>query len=943
MRLLAYLFCVLPVLGQQDCQCASTSIVQKIWSAYDTIFWGNIEINGNVMQATVHAPVKGCLLEKQNITLVVDSKCPGTLAAPALKAGRMFLITGRKTGVTVKIDKCGWTKPRQRISDADAYWLSNQFEKCNGRPVCRNSLKPLTCDESNCNLGACAGSAICEANPCHNCALQYLTADSKLKCGELGGAEFEKRLCPLCEVDPCTGATPCKGAPKNAVCLSNSCLGCDRPLWVDDIGRQVCQSKSTSQQCAEYGSILFKPRTCTTPQLLGYASMNNVPCSPVMGCLPLPKGVTLYDKQDKCLRDCTCVDFSKVDMRYNASDSACNQNLGWALVRGKCAKVQGCAAVKSASPVSSSIYTSETVCKTACGTKLKSYTVKNGRPNDWVEAANGEKVKPQYSTVFPRNKVNRMDFTFEPTVWQAMQADLVDVMTSYANSAGVGRRLLSVEDEPEDKGFDELEVAADVDVDADIDSLLKELFPGDDAKTPEITDEEDTEYRRRRSQRRNLIDVNALPPTSAAEALAMDRALAKIFAGDANPDGSCRPLCGSGGSCPIRRDSNDGLSFGFNERGVVLSRDPANFPVTITAQGNTWHGAEIRFKGGSSLTGAYFMQSKMLPFRVSMDGASKTHPEIKGQKFFGFSKLTFSNNWMERSHVREILSYEILGASGVRAPRATPVRIYFDYGEGPVFWGLYTMIEEPTDTVVLNFDNDTHPGDGNIYKPENNTWDKFVEEDFEKKNNEKANDFSDVQAAFNALHAPNRLTAPEVWRRNLEAVFDVVTFLRVLAGVSLVGNWDTYGLMPHNYLLYNVNGRLTWIPWDFNLALNCDDRTTSIFKVEIGDQWPLISFLLADRYYRGLYTTYVQWLITSGPFVAKDIIKRKDQLIDLVTPHVMGQNGFEAEVAPHTTMYKPEMFPLESAKIGVYINQRISIAQRELQIEASRLRAAAGR
>lgn len=323
-----------------------------------------------------------------------------------------------------------------------------------------------------------------------------------------------------------------------------------------------------------------------------------------------------------------------------------------------------------------------------------------------------------------------------------------------------------------------------------------------------------------------------------------------------------------------------------------------------------------------------------------MDGNAKTHPEIEGQKFFGFSKLTFSNNWMERSHIREILSYEILGASGVRAPRAAPVRVYFDYGEGPVFWGLYTMIEEATDTVVLNFANDTHPpGKGNIYKPENNTWDKFVESDFEKKNNEKENNFTDIQRTFAALHAPNRLTAPAVWRKNLQDVFDVETFLRVLAGVSLIGNWDTYGLMPHNYYLYNVKGVLEWIPWDFNLALNCDDRTTSIFKNEIGDQWPLISFLLADQYFRGLYTTYVQWLITSGPFVAKDIIKRKDQLIDLVTPHVLGQSGLEPEVAPHTTMYKPEMFPLESAKISVYINQRIGVAQRELQMEALRLKA----
>jgi hypothetical protein len=236
-------------------------------------------------------------------------------------------------------------------------------------------------------------------------------------------------------------------------------------------------------------------------------------------------------------------------------------------------------------------------------------------------------------------------------------------------------------------------------------------------------------------------DVRAFQPpapTASTQDEATKRAIAKMFAGDANPDGTCHALCGSGGYCAPRKDVSN-VAFGFNERGVILARDPAYFKTTVSFQGNTWHNVGIRYKGGSSLSGAYFLRSQMIGFRISFDEYDTEYPEIQNQKFFGFQKLTFSNNWMDKSHIREVLSYEILGASGIKTARATPVRVYFDIGDGngPVFWGMYTMVEDPTDVIVQTFLGDATPGAGNIYKPENNTWEKFAAIDFEKKNNNK--------------------------------------------------------------------------------------------------------------------------------------------------------------------------------------------------------------
>ncbi len=41
--------------------------------------------------------------------------------------------------------------------------------------------------------------------------------------------------------------------------------------------------------------------------------------------------------------------------------------------------------------------------------------------------------------------------------------------------------------------------------------------------------------------------------------------------------------------------------------------------------------------------------------------------------------------------------------------------LYVDYGEGPVYFGVYTMVEEVDDTVLeTQFADD----DGNLYKPD---------------------------------------------------------------------------------------------------------------------------------------------------------------------------------------------------------------------------------
>ena len=103
--------------------------------------------------------------------------------------------------------------------------------------------------------------------------------------------------------------------------------------------------------------------------------------------------------------------------------------------------------------------------------------------------------------------------------------------------------------------------------------------------------------------------------------------------------------------------------------------------------------------------------------------------------------------------------------------------MYVDYGEGSVYFGLYTMVEMIEDTVIATqFSND----EGNVYKPDGSgatfAEGSFSEASFDKETNQEEEDYSDILALFAALHADNRLTDPAAWRKGLEDVFDVDSF-----------------------------------------------------------------------------------------------------------------------------------------------------------------------
>ena len=279
---------------------------------------------------------------------------------------------------------------------------------------------------------------------------------------------------------------------------------------------------------------------------------------------------------------------------------------------------------------------------------------------------------------------------------------------------------------------------------------------------------------------------------------------------------------------------------------VETDEDPIFVPADVYYNGKTWYRAGIRFKGNSSLQTSWQNGILKLSFKLDFDEFEDEYPQINNQRFYGFKKLSLKNNYNDASQMREKVAADVFKNAGMVVSHTAFYTLYLDYGNGPEYFGLYTLVEEVDGSVLdTQFSSDS----GNLYKPEDGSADfiegTFSQNDFTKKTNEDAADWSDVETLFSTLHDGDRTASPTTWRANLESIFNVPVFLKYLAVNGIIQNWDTYGNMPHNFYLYNDpdNNKLTWIPWDHNEALqegNMQGALNLDFSDLNSNSWPLI-------------------------------------------------------------------------------------------------------
>ncbi|MFY0600049.1 MAG: CotH kinase family protein [Cyclobacteriaceae bacterium] len=302
-------------------------------------------------------------------------------------------------------------------------------------------------------------------------------------------------------------------------------------------------------------------------------------------------------------------------------------------------------------------------------------------------------------------------------------------------------------------------------------------------------------------------------------------------------------------------------SGGPGQGGADIDFTPVWVPCTFTFDGLDWYQVGIRYKGNSTLRNAYQGNSDKYPFKLDFDEFEDTYPDIKNQRFYGFKQLNLSSNYSDDSFMREKVAGDLFRSFGVVAPRASFCAVYLDRGNGSNFIGVYTLVEEVDDSVP---DSQFPDNDGNLYKPDGDAATfasgTYDEDEMDLKTNEDEADYSDVRALYDLMQSSTRTSDETQWISDLEDIFNVDQYLKYLAVNTVIQNWDTYGVMTHNYFLYNDLGKLVWIPWDNNESMQDGKMggAISLSMSEVTDEWPLIRYVMDVDQYETQYRTYVR-------------------------------------------------------------------------------------
>lgn len=372
--------------------------------------------------------------------------------------------------------------------------------------------------------------------------------------------------------------------------------------------------------------------------------------------------------------------------------------------------------------------------------------------------------------------------------------------------------------------------------------------------------------------------------------------------------------------------------------------------------GEAYQNIAIRAKGNTSLTMVSSMNSDRYSFKLEFDHYDS------GRNYHGLDKLSLNNLIQDTTYMKDYLTYRMMGAFGVDAPLCSYVYITVN-GED---WGLYLAVEGVEDSFLRrNYGKDS----GILYKPDSMNFGggrgngrEFRMEDLEGfqengappsppedrtfqqrpggsgegqnggpagfaggpgggmgSDDVKLRYIDDDPDSYSNIFesAKADLTKADKTRliaslkalseeEDLEDVLDLDEVLRYFVVHNFVRNGDSYtGSMVHNYYLYEEDGRLSMIPWDYNLAYGTfqgGDAGSEVnapidTPVSGGDSRPMVDWIFSSSEYTERYHQYFQ------------------EFLDLVDPAALIDEA-EALIAPYVEKDPTKFYTYEEFETG---------------------------
>ncbi len=345
---------------------------------------------------------------------------------------------------------------------------------------------------------------------------------------------------------------------------------------------------------------------------------------------------------------------------------------------------------------------------------------------------------------------------------------------------------------------------------------------------------------------------------------------------------------------------------------------------------------------GERLENVGFRMRGQFSLRVSGDKKPwkiDTDAYVDGQEYHNLRQLMFLNNIGDPSLMQEKLAYEAMHFAGVPSSFVCFVELWIDLtddNQPATFWGVYSMVERVDKKFLANRFGRDNEG-GNLYKASHaqrgpmdliyygpDITDYPTQNGlyaYGKETNEVQADYSDIIYLMYVIDGVEYAT-PEDFAAALEQVLNVDSFLRYMAVINALGNWDSYPYTGNNfYLFYNTGtGKFEWVPWDLTWG---GDVRHPLFGQDGGglvERAPLYDKVFQVERYRVRYAGYLD-LLARYWLTEENISSLVYQYQCLIAP-LLTQGDGDKMFFGDTAMFPIEAFNDAWMQFGEFARQR---------------------
>ncbi|MBK7777997.1 MAG: CotH kinase family protein [Sandaracinaceae bacterium] len=314
------------------------------------------------------------------------------------------------------------------------------------------------------------------------------------------------------------------------------------------------------------------------------------------------------------------------------------------------------------------------------------------------------------------------------------------------------------------------------------------------------------------------------------------------------------------------------------------------FTATVTVDGMRFENVEVRKKG---FFGSLSSARPSLKLRFAEDLGP-----------YGLERMTLNNDNQDPSHLRTCLTYRVMDAAGVPAPRCNHARVSVN-GED---LGVFTHVDSMNKPFLRLYFEDE---DGALFEGQLGDFTAPYLGGIQSKTEEQPDRefLADLQEALERSDEGDMLSG-------VSARVDVDAFLSFWSAEALVGQWDGYSNNRNNWFAYRdpINSKLYFMPWGPDAAFAPLRQNQGLGSIN----GPLRSVFTTGRLSARLFEV---------PSIRRRYEARMQHLLDTA----WDEDALLAEVARVTALLGADVAPESVAQVQDYIRTARADIEAELE------------